>query len=521
MRGERPVSNQTAKDVQNSLTVSGRLENFIETNLGRYPDETITRVTAFIHCTETHPDNLKPWHDYLKEATDFKFYYELHSEWTGVGITELRKNKDLHGSGFAFSVNKWAKETSQTEAERIAKIDSIFGYKSKQWSAFSTLEDWQEEFLKHPEWENQSISDLQRDFKSGGSSFTQALYTWTKKVSESKKDANLLFRKIITARKKNWRNHTTIEDWLEEYVNHPEWQGRTLSEMMNDKISGAYTFQRAFTKWVRKNTKDEEEVQFYYKQIFSPRFLTAEHWEKFLSPSPEFAWILGVLSAGGEYTKKGLLLTSRNKELIDKMKKLGQKVFELTGSEKQIKNANAISFYNTHLFEHLVDLRKASWKKTIIEKHDWLYQNREYILQFITGFFDLRGYSTTLDASTKMITFRHSTLEGCQELTLMLEYLGIVNTSIIKSTVRMEGVQGVGVYSSEDIQIFTQQVNSCIPSKQKRLEELRDLGVSKNKHINRKKILINAYKKVIELHKTTGLGSTKLSKHPDLVTYNL
>src|SRR5258708_8052133 len=106
MRGERPVSNQTAKDVQNSLTVSGRLENFIETNLGRYPDETITRVTAFIHFTETHPDNLKPWHDYLKDVTVFKFYFELHSEFTGVGFTELRKHNDSHVTACPFSPNK-------------------------------------------------------------------------------------------------------------------------------------------------------------------------------------------------------------------------------------------------------------------------------------------------------------------------------------------------------------------------------------------------------------------------------
>jgi hypothetical protein len=62
---------------------------------------------------------------------------------------------------------------------------------------------------------------------------------------------------------------TSIDDWIKEYQQHPEWQGKSTTEMGNDTESGANSFYKAFHEWVNKQTEDKKQRKELTRQVFT------------------------------------------------------------------------------------------------------------------------------------------------------------------------------------------------------------------------------------------------------------
>jgi hypothetical protein len=52
----------------------------------------------------------------------------------------------------------------------------------------------------------------------------------------------------------NIANFTTIEQWVDYYDDHPEWEGKTKAEMQKDKKTGGREFYKSFYAWAKKES---------------------------------------------------------------------------------------------------------------------------------------------------------------------------------------------------------------------------------------------------------------------------
>jgi len=110
---------------------------------------------------------------------DFKNYYQMFHEGKSRG--------EVEESDPNFYSALWNREL----------VDKVLPEsKYKDWSYFKNIEDWIEEYNKHPEWKGRSPQEMQKDKESGASSFYSSFIFWMCKQTKNKEERERL-RSII------------------------------------------------------------------------------------------------------------------------------------------------------------------------------------------------------------------------------------------------------------------------------------------------------------------------------------
>jgi len=104
----------------------------------------------------------------------------------------------------------------------------------------------------------------------------------------------IAFEENNPGKNKPYRIFETIEDWKLYLSIHPEWHGKSTLKLQKDRSSGGLAFYKAFTKWRKKSSANQEEFQHLLREVFisnSPiwkDFQTLEEWKREYEKHPEW-----------------------------------------------------------------------------------------------------------------------------------------------------------------------------------------------------------------------------------------
>ena len=159
-------------------------------------------------------------------------------------------------------LGRYSEEAIENVWELCKYVDGKQGKRINKSKYLLEIDDWELYFRMHPEWKGRSNYEMRQDKESGANAFQQAFYMWTVAKSTDtngvvdRVGSNKLFHILFPNITKSWKHLVTINDWIEEFENHPEWQGRSTHQMGKDKESKANSFYQAFTIWTKKECTD-------------------------------------------------------------------------------------------------------------------------------------------------------------------------------------------------------------------------------------------------------------------------
>ncbi len=264
--------------------------------------------------------------------------------------------------------------------------------------------------------------------------------------------------------------------------------------------------------------------------------LEHQHYTEHLVPSPEYAWTLGVLAAGGNVRSRpaSISLPASHDEIIDAFKLVGEHLFRTNAVElvqrkksasgKQIERRE-IRFYNIAVTRAIGDFRMDNWPQTLQEVHSWILENEGFIWNFLQGFFELKGniYSRGnrnkygIERSNKLV-FSTSSIHAAHFIAELLERVGINKPRIIENQSRKNGVAGVSVQNLEDLSHFASNITSLVPQKEELLNNYRQIDpsviVSLRNRSPLPRELIEEYQRLVTMlgHAPSGREIDELSK---------
>lgn len=222
------------------------------------------------------------------------------------------------------------------------------------------------------------------------------------------------------------------------------------------------------------------------------RFKRTEYMEdESFSPSADFAWILGILSAGGNVSPidNRISLSGTFNDLLESFMRKGEKVFKLKPAYKLDRilkdgtESHMVRFYSRSIVLGLGDFRRTEWVRTINGKYKWILENPQYILSFLEGFFEIKG---SIDIKPQIrLLFNVQHLNGADFILNALRLVGIENCGTVKRKRKGEEISGVRIYKS-DLKLFADNVHSAIPEKERRLEICRGVSSEEKKELNKK-----------------------------------
>lgn len=202
-----------------------------------------------------------------------------------------------------------------------------------------------------------------------------------------------------------------------------------------------------------------------------------------LTPSNQLAWILGVLSGGGNVNpiNKTISVASKDEEeILDAFKTAGEEVFKVRATCKPMRNQlgeyTAIVFYTQNIPVILGDLKHAEWPRTISERHPWILEKATYRWAFIEGFFERRAVITlpSVKKANRGILFRTTHKVAADFLRDFLQDLGLRHPTVGYADKQHEQVQGVRISYLEDMKTLAAHIHSKISAKERELEIIRN-----------------------------------------------
>lgn len=213
--------------------------------------------------------------------------------------------------------------------------------------------------------------------------------------------------------------------------------------------------------------------------------LIMERGRERLMPSPDLAWMLGILAGGGYVMPENgaIGFTGREEHLLEAFKTTAEGLFNtnvfISSDEKnkgdEEKRYQRAHFHSTSIARALGDLRRNQWPQTLTEKHSWILDNPSYIWKFLNGFFEVRGHITS-----RGIIFTSSYLDIGNTLIDLLTRVGIDNPRFQAKGRTIKEIQGVGLHNLRDQKLFAQNISSKIPLKEQRLDHYRKKEISVN-----------------------------------------
>jgi len=213
--------------------------------------------------------------------------------------------------------------------------------------------------------------------------------------------------------------------------------------------------------------------------------LAQQEAESFVFPSPEWAWMLGVLSLGGSVSEKygRVALTScRDVELKEKFILLGERLFSINSKDvpkgsswgKPTENETT-EFNSTKAARAIGNFRRTRWIDTIREKHGWILEEPQFTWAFLEGVFDVKGYPSP---NWGIYLFTPSMVVANIMINL-LALVGIENVDFVRNAKNREGIEGIRIKKGDDATRFAQQVHSVIHDKERKLEDYRQVQPQK------------------------------------------
>lgn len=131
--------------------------------------------------------------------------------------------------------------------------------KTKDWSSY-TIEDFVNEHKKHPEW--QGLSTKQITKVPGGYAFYGALSRYARRVSKGDIEKHhKIIQVIFKPKQKNWKGYTKINDFVNEFNHHPEWEGKSTDFIQKDRANGGLSFYLAVKAFAIKESKGDGSIQ--------------------------------------------------------------------------------------------------------------------------------------------------------------------------------------------------------------------------------------------------------------------
>jgi hypothetical protein len=218
---------------------------------------------------------------------DYQAEWNSHPEWHGKSAREaVSKEGGKSGLGaFYVALLAFAKKESADsegkidEEKRRIIVDQFFPSNftfraSLMYRGHYTLQDYQTEWNRHPEWHGKSTSDAHKNegVESGLGSFYTALHGFAKKehLKDVKKRREIIEQFFPSRR--IYPEHYTLQDYQAEWNSHPEWHGKSTSEAVNKegRKSGLKSFYVALLAFSKKGSGGDEEKRKEIIEQFFP-----------------------------------------------------------------------------------------------------------------------------------------------------------------------------------------------------------------------------------------------------------
>ncbi|MBR9692151.1 hypothetical protein GOV06_05200 [Candidatus Woesearchaeota archaeon] len=199
-----------------------------------------------------YPNTLEGW----------KAEYQKHPEWHDRKVCQLQTNPksvELKGSKFYYTFVRWVRKQTKDKKKRQKLIANVFGLNYDFCYSFETVEEWKKEYQKHPKWHGRSIKDMKRDKDRDATLFINCFEDWADMNSYSKIERYQIMGNLFKTVSKVDRSEYELQDFINEYDEHPEWKGLSPRQMRTGKIFGAGNFYKSLLKYTREETTNEEE----------------------------------------------------------------------------------------------------------------------------------------------------------------------------------------------------------------------------------------------------------------------
>jgi|SRR3989344_4789491 len=195
---------------------------------------------------------------------------------------------------------------------------------------------------------------------------------------------------------------------------------------------------------------------------------------KNISPSIEYAWMLGVIVGRGSIVEAGKVSLRRSSpELLQSFKNTGEELFK-TNASVGTEGLGSITFYNAELAREIGNLNRSQWPEVIKSKHPWVLADTKYNRPFLEGLFDTRG-KVVLRIYGGSILFPTTYINAAGLICDLLARIGVENplvTYFNKSKSRTTGV----TVRNQDAVFLANNLHSKVIKKESQLETLRQLG---------------------------------------------
>lgn len=211
------------------------------------------------------------------------------------------------------------------------------------------------------------------------------------------------------------------------------------------------------------------------RQIIKPEGL------EIITPSTEWAWMMGVIAGGGHINNNGQIgFNDPNPELREAIKSRGEKLFNTNAHLRTYEDPKAsphMVFNNRRIVSELGNFTRDQYVTTVSEKHGWVLGNNRYIWSFLEGIFETRGTWRRENKSSKSmgIVISAARRNEVNFLAELLVRVGINNPRVRTNTHYRQGVSGLGISSLKDIKLFSENIHSVIPEKEEHLHFYREL----------------------------------------------
>ena len=214
-----------------------------------------------------------------------------------------------------------------------------------------------------------------------------------------------------------------------------------------------------------------------------------------LTPSREYAWILGALASGGyvDFVGRRISIDSKDEGFLNKFKSVGEQVFGVDGriTSKAQENGHfkRVVFYGSEMVSLLGDLRRPNWISTIHEKHEWIVDSEEYMWGFLEGVFDRVGFVGSVGRKRRL-GFHTVYSDIANSYIDLLSRVGVDRPTLAYyPKKRGGGIKGVKIDNIRDIKLVARNIRSKIPKKEQVLEVYRGLDENKARRLRRQPVL--------------------------------
>ncbi len=198
-------------------------------------------------------------------------------------------------------------------------------------------------------------------------------------------------------------------------------------------------------------------------------------------PSENLAWFLGVVAGDGHVRslsdrskKYSVVLGSVSPEFESAFCRTGKNLFGIDGhrykaSRYKLKGKWRFQYFCEFISKNMVaflgDWKETVWPTTLTDNFSWILQDKNYIANFIGGFFDAEGNARKQWTKSYRIYIAIKYPAVQNTIGKMLSQLGI-RYSVYSN--------GVWINSRKECWKFANLVKSCIPHKELLLEEMRN-----------------------------------------------